>query len=437
METIVFDTTSGISLEEQEEILAGINAMAVGSRLVPEAEELKTAAKKKGYIFPLAVNITAVVLLGLGFLLLSLFHNSGEQQIRESRAVLGLTERMLIQEIRQETSRLIGEKEIEINNILSMLSAVDTEYRVLYESVETLTEAQRERAAYLLMMHEEYQRTLSLLQDERAMILEDARLREANLRAHAEERASELSLRIEQSQASLSLAMEELRLLGSEQERANRAESQMGGFFTTANNHISAGRLGEASATLTAMREFLDAPSLQGLRIFEARKQTHLAVIGFMESAIAASVNGASGGAEEQFAELAARNAVLEQRNTNLERDIAAFSSQGSDQVRIIAEYAAAIRGLEDTHADQQQAHRAEITQRELQLSNERETHRTEMTRRDSEIGALRTEMTQREQQVAELNRNLTAARTENEEIMRQNDELQRQIEAIRVLLQN
>jgi chromosome segregation ATPase len=426
---IVFDTSSGISMDEQQEILAEINAMAGGRNLVKEAagngilSGVLSGAKKKGYVFPLAVNISAIILLAAGFFLLYFLHGQDEQQIRESTAVLGLTERILIQEIRQETNRLISEKENEINNILSMLSAVDAEYRVLAESVETLTEVQRERAAYLLMMQEGYHQTLSQLQEERAGILEDARLREANLRAQAEERTRELTLRMEQDQVSLSEAMEELRQLGSEQERANRAESQMSGFYTAVNNQISESRLAEASHTLTVMREFLDAPSLQGLRIFESRKQTHLTVINLMESAIAVSLSGAATGTQNELAELMAQNVVLERRNANLERDIAAFSSQDSDQARIISEYMAAVRELEDTQENQQQMFRAEMAQRETQWDNERNTFRTEMT--------------QWEQQVNELNRNLTVINAENEEIQRQNDDLQRQIEAIRVLLQN
>ena len=78
--TIVFDTTSGISMEEQQEILDGINAMSGGTRLVPEAAVTK--AKKKDFIFPLLINIGAVILLGLGGLLLSFFYNQDEQSIR-------------------------------------------------------------------------------------------------------------------------------------------------------------------------------------------------------------------------------------------------------------------------------------------------------------------------------------------------------------------
>ncbi|MDR0496848.1 MAG: hypothetical protein LBH42_04470, partial [Treponema sp.] len=162
-ETIVFDTASGISLEEQEEILAGINAMT-GSRLVPKTTV--TRAKKKGFLFPLYVNIGAFALLLLGFMLLFFLHGHDEQQIRDSSSLLGNTERILIQQIRQETNRQINEKDNEINNILSKLSAVDSEYQ------------------------EEYNILLTYLMEERAGILEDSRLREAAIRTHAEERTS-------------------------------------------------------------------------------------------------------------------------------------------------------------------------------------------------------------------------------------------------------
>ena len=92
---IVFDTSSGISLEEQQEIMEGINAMAAGNRLAPE-ETAVSAAKKKGFLFPLFVNIGAIVLLGLGFALLYFVHGYEEQDIRESSSALGLTERKLI-----------------------------------------------------------------------------------------------------------------------------------------------------------------------------------------------------------------------------------------------------------------------------------------------------------------------------------------------------
>jgi len=399
---IIFDTASGISLEEQKEILAGINAIAGGNHLA--SESLLTAdvavteeAKKKGFLFPLFVNIGALVLLISIFVILSLFHRNDEQEIRESRSVLGLTERLLIQEIRNDTERRISEKESQIGDVLLKLQAVDAEYKDLQVSVETMTASQKQRAASLLILQEEYQRMLLGLNEEKARILEDSRQREADLWAQAEEKAKAFSFGTEYDWPELDAAMEELRKLGTEQERANRAEREMSGFYATLNSHIESGRLDEARATINSAREFLDAPSLRGVRVFEARKQTHLAAIDAMEKAIASSTGGIAidnTAQEETIAELTARA-------TAQERLLAAYTAEGADQNKIIAEYAAALSHLESSNADQKDA-----------LNN-----------KDSEIQALKTEVAQREQRVSDLNSSMAV-------LQAQYDDLQRRMEA-------
>jgi DNA repair exonuclease SbcCD ATPase subunit len=106
---IIFDTRSGISLEEQEEILADVNALTRGKRLIPEA--LLSNATKKGFLFPVLVNAGAIALLAFGLLLLSRVQEHNDQIIRGSSAGLNSTEQLLIQEIREETNRQLGEIE--------------------------------------------------------------------------------------------------------------------------------------------------------------------------------------------------------------------------------------------------------------------------------------------------------------------------------------
>ena len=440
---VVFDTASGISLEEQQEILAGINAMSGGNRLVPEATVIN--AKKKGFLFPMYVNIAAVVLLGLGFIFLFLFHVQADQDIRDSSVSLGLTERKLIQEIRQETSRQLGEKEKEINNIQSKLSAVDTEYRVLQESVETLTEEQQERVTELLAMQEEYRSTLIDIEEEKAKIIEDSRLKEATLRASAEEKVLELSSQIEQSQANLGAAMEELRLLGSEQERASRAESQMNGFYRTLNNQIDNNSLDEASKTLAAMREFLNAPAFQGVRSMEARKQTHLAAISAMEGAISEArilkEMAARGGVivqpsgsqgqddvimalEERYAELDTRYAILTQKASAQETALSALSAQGSDQDRLMTEYLTELNSLRAANWNQQET----LNRRDAEIVNLRidnGSKEDQLKILDTNAITLRTQLQTANETVREREAALTRQRTENSAIVKERDELQ------------
>ena len=329
---IILDASSGISLEEQQEILAGINAMAAGSRIVPEAAV--SEAKKKSFLFPLLVNIGALVILGAGFALLFFLNGSEEQNIRESSAALGHTERRLIQEIRRETNILLGEKEEEINSVLEKLSAADAEYNMLQASVESMTAAQRERAAHLLNVLEENRRSLSELQAERAGIIDDALNQEAAFRARDDQAGH--------GEENPGPAMEEFRHLGDERERAGRAENQMRGFYAMVNNQINNNQLDEASATLEEMKIFLNAPSLGGNRIMQASRQSHLEAIAAVENAIAAT--GGSSLAlvrahdqDVNIATLQARNTALEQRAASLEENLRVMSATGSDRDRRIA----------------------------------------------------------------------------------------------------
>ncbi|MCL2319980.1 MAG: hypothetical protein FWC45_07835 [Treponema sp.] len=414
---IVFDTSSGISLEEQQEILTGINAMAGGNRLAPAAAVTKP--KKKGFLFPLLVNAGALVLLAAGFVLLSHFHGQDEQSIRESSAALGLTERKLIQEIRQETSRQLGEKENEINDILSKLSAADAEYKGLQASVSSLTEAQKERAASLLKTQDEYRRSLSDLQNEKAKILDDSRQREVNLRTQAEAKVAELSSQVEQGQANLGAAMEELRRLTAEQDKAAGVEAQMGGYYASLNEQIKSGRLDDASATLASMKALLNAPAFLGNRSFEVKKQMHLSAIAAVEGAIAdarryeaaasretaaskevtasreaaASPDSSSVQAaqNEALANLKSQITNLEQKIADQERAIAAYNSQGSEQGKLIAGFETTINDLRNANVNQQMT----------------------LNRRDSEIVSLRTDNAAKAEQLAELNQNLSALQTQ------------------------
>ena len=93
---ITFDANSGISIEEQQKIMTQINGIAEKNRrslsqntlgLKPGKNPVITA-KKKGTFFPLAVNITAIVVLCAGVLLLVFFNRKTDTQIRTGSGVM-------------------------------------------------------------------------------------------------------------------------------------------------------------------------------------------------------------------------------------------------------------------------------------------------------------------------------------------------------------
>ncbi|MDR1566002.1 MAG: hypothetical protein LBS48_01805 [Treponema sp.] len=462
----MFDAASGFSVEEQQEILDEINALAQKPRIAAQGETLKAAAKKRGLLFPVLVNIAALLLLASGFFLLRFFHSREDADIREGSIVLGLTERKLIQEIRQETSRLIGEKEREINDYLAKLAGADAEYRELEASVESLTEEQKQRAEYLLRVQDEYRGAITGLQEERAAILEAARSRETELRAQAEAKVRELSSRIEQSASELTAAQEELGRLSSEQERAAKAEGQLGAWYQQVNESIRAGELDHAAALLKPMREFLNTPSLQGIRSLESRKQAHLAAIDSLElitaealrareaansSPAAASNDGASSddavstaSSDDAVSAAAALSALTEEAEAlqkqvgtledtirRQEAAIAALSDQDSETGKLIAGYEEKIRGLEAQVSTQQQTmsqRDASITGLEAQLDGQKE----QIVEQDRRIVALQGQAETLSRTISNNETVIGELRTQNETLTRANEDLTRQIENIR-----
>jgi chromosome segregation ATPase len=108
---IVFDAKSGISEEEQREILAKINNIAEKNRLsLAEGEKgegkgkkTRFKAKKSGGRFPVIVNIIAFAALAGGLILLISMQGKTDARIRTGTRVYNVAERALIEEIRKET----------------------------------------------------------------------------------------------------------------------------------------------------------------------------------------------------------------------------------------------------------------------------------------------------------------------------------------------
>jgi chromosome segregation ATPase len=377
-----FDGDSGISEEEQRDILAGINRVAEKNRRSLSGEKPPLRARKRGSLFPALVNVAALLVLGGGFFFLSAFHGKEEVRFRESPAAYNPAERALIEEIRRETNSRLEDKEREISLIASKLTGVDSELQNLQSSVETMMgnkeaelrremgeafdaerrrlvdqnlseaaiaermrqfDAERisrmntelagyrqrldaERAASesnLQKLQDEYRAGLSTLRDERSQILEDSRAREAGLHAQLEARTRELNAVSEQSRAELGSARSELERLSGEQERAAVIEGQLGGYYNAALNHIRGGRLEEAAAAVEALREFLGSPAFTGSPAASSRREIYAAAAAALETMIREALrNAASGGTPFPDAETEQTVAALREQNARLEESL-------------------------------------------------------------------------------------------------------------------
>jgi CHASE3 domain sensor protein len=104
---VVFDSSSGIPIEEQKEILTKINGIAEKRRrhLSQSADESEgVKAKNNSALFPVLVNAAALLILCAGAWFIFFFNGKKDVQVRQGSGVYDLTEKALIDEIRKDSA---------------------------------------------------------------------------------------------------------------------------------------------------------------------------------------------------------------------------------------------------------------------------------------------------------------------------------------------
>jgi uncharacterized protein YdcH (DUF465 family) len=409
---IVFDEKSGISVEEQQEIMSQINGIAEKNKksLSENAANLQSGikktvinAKKSGIFFPLAVNIAAIAVIAAGVVLLILHNGRVDSQVRIGSAVFNLTERTLIEEIRKDTQALIAAKEMEIASIASRLGEVDEELFLLYSSNVTLTSEQITARERLLVMQESFRGELSVLQEERSQILEASRTREARLRTQLEERTREFAAAQQRTAGELDSAVEELNRLSNEQERLAAIDAQIAGGISLVSSFIQNARYEEALHLISNLRDFANNNAVASLRSFQSRREFYNQTLNLMEVMISdARRNSGTGGGAEQF-ELQSQNLQLQETITSMQRTIDTFNAGSAGQAGRISELETAANTLRRTISSLEQTS-AEKDARITSLQNEN-------TNLSSTVTELRAANTANEQEVANLRNQLTIIR--------------------------
>jgi chromosome segregation ATPase len=338
---IVFDAKSGISEEEQREILAKINSIAEKNRLSlsesgqDKGRNTSFKAKKSGLKFPLIVNIIAAAALAGGLSLLAFSQGKTYTNVKTGTKVYNSVERALIEEIRKETISLLEAKDREIAQIMSKLEEIDAELFGFGNREFTSDEkAARDR---LRTLQEEYRSNLIILQDERSQILENARGKESFIQAQLTSHGGFGSVSRQDA------AADELNRLNMEQSQAAAIEAQMGAFFANLNMQIADNNLDEAVGTIKSMRNFINTPAFEALRSIQARKGLYIQAINSFETMIEetkkyqAALNSDNTGANP-LTGFQARITQLEQDLAEKDKTIEALSSQGSGASRRLNE---------------------------------------------------------------------------------------------------
>ena len=179
--------------------------------------------------------------------------------------------------------------------------------------------------------------------------------------------------------------MNELDRLTSEQERIAAIDAQVSGGLASISGYIQTKQYEQALQVVGNLRHFCNNNTLSSLRAFQARRDFYNQTLDFMEAMVTdARRNSGSGGGEEQF-ELAARNVQLQERISEMQKNLDAASSGSSGLTNRITELTETTTALHQSVMEKE----SEISS----LQTEKTTLSSTVETRDREITNLRNQL--------------------------------------------
>lgn len=342
-----FDKSSGISVEDQKDILSHIERVAQSSRILAGPDTWKVRPKKRGALLPILVNVAALLSIAGGIFGLSKAFSSDARVDQSRSATLNSAEGRLLQEIKREAEGKIQEKDKEIASIQERMQALDKEKEQLRLSIderikakeaelrdqlkvelekerqrllaqglsevaiqeklkefekrktaefrvqldEYARKAEAERVALQLNLdkaRDEFRKSLSDATAERQRIQDESRQREQQLRAQLDDKSKALEAERAKTAESLKAAQSELTRLNADASRVKAVEDRLLGLYASARQSLRDGRIDDAANTLVALRAYLSSPDVTAISALSSRRELDLFAADLIERAIAA-----------------------------------------------------------------------------------------------------------------------------------------------------
>ncbi|NBB89676.1 MAG: hypothetical protein GVY23_00550 [Spirochaetes bacterium] len=330
---------SGLSAEDRSEILAEIDRMTSDSRagLSPDALTLSRATRR-GFVFPLIVNLAMAVIVAGGLLGLYAYFQQEEQAQIEAQREGASARAELLRRIQEQAQAELEQKEQEIADIQQRLgdiearrAALETNLegelarreaelraeleaelaaersrledeevgegaineriaileaegnaRIEAELAELRAQVEAEQAELdetLAELESEFQGELQQLEQDRAQIIDQAQQREAQLRSQFEQQLSA-------SQEELTDAQAELGALSDRREREQQAANQIVGYYDEIRTEIRSNAYGEALGTIEQLRSYLSEESVASLPAVAQRREAELFILSSLEQLV-------------------------------------------------------------------------------------------------------------------------------------------------------
>lgn len=326
----------GFTEEERQEITSQIDKIAQGNSIGRSEIFTQIKPEKKGNVFPLVVNLLAVIVIAAGVYLTNYYFNQRMEQLNiEARTFEG-AEGQILEEVKREAERKIQQKESEINRIREDLSQIEAQRQALQATMqdqiaakeqelqsqlEAALQAEKDRLesagiseeeleaqlnSFRTAQEQQYQASLEefrsesmeqlrqkeqelseakataerILQDanrERGELLEESRRREEELQEQFQAEKERLTQQTSETQA-------ELQKLEDARRNEQLFRDQINGLYLDIQGSIDAGNSEAARDKIDELRTLLQSPSVRNVPSLAKRLDVDSYMIDLLES---------------------------------------------------------------------------------------------------------------------------------------------------------
>ncbi|HUZ17780.1 MAG TPA: hypothetical protein VMV68_05300 [Spirochaetia bacterium] len=130
-----------IDEKDRKEILETIDRVAAENRLSAGPGPFTLHPTKKGFVFPLAVNLAAAVAVVAGFVGANVYFSKQQSTISSQAGTFFSAEGKLIEQVRKEAQAKLQQKDVEIQSIQGKLTQLDQESTALKSNMQATIQA--------------------------------------------------------------------------------------------------------------------------------------------------------------------------------------------------------------------------------------------------------------------------------------------------------
>jgi hypothetical protein len=329
--------TAGISADDRKEIQNEIDQVARSNRISAGPGAFVVTPRKKGFLFPLVVNLLAIAATIGAVLLLSFVFRQRDIAIASSSSALDTAEGKLLQELKRDSDSKLQEKDKAITDFRTRLVSLDKERNDLAANIDEKVKtketelrtkfqaeldaekkrladqglgaadlqakikafeaektaaldkqladarkgAEAEKAAAedrFNQLKSDYQKSLASLGEERKLLQDQAKKQEDALKASLEAKTKELETQSAAAKAGLDKAKTDLAALEDQQTRAKAEDDRVIGLYGTIRAALRDRRYSDAASGADALVSYIKDPSLRVDSSIQGRRDADLFV---------------------------------------------------------------------------------------------------------------------------------------------------------------